>query len=92
MRRALSFIREHLGEALTLERVARAAGFAPKYFSQLFHQSEGMSYATYLRDLRLARAKEMLKLSRLSVDRVARFLRVPHADPLPQRVPAGWSE
>jgi len=72
MRRALSFIREHLGEALTLERVARAAGFAPKYFSQLFHQSEGMSYATYLRDLRLARAKEMLKLSRLSVDRVAR--------------------
>jgi AraC-like DNA-binding protein len=72
LRRALSFIREHLGEPLPLARVARAAGFAPKYFSQIFHRSEGLSYATYLRDQRLARAKEMLRLSRLSVDRVAR--------------------
>jgi AraC-like DNA-binding protein len=72
LRRALSFIREHLCEPLPLDRVARAAGFAPKYFSHLFHQSEGTSYATYLRDQRLARAKELLKRSRLSVDRIAR--------------------
>lgn len=72
MRRAVSFIREHLGEPLPLDRVARAAGFAPKYFSQLFHDSEGLPFATYVHDLRIARAKELLKLSRLSVDRVGR--------------------
>jgi len=72
MRRALLFVREHLAEPLPLDRVARAAGFAPKYFSQLFHQSEGVSYATYVRDLRLTRARDLLKLSRLSVERVGR--------------------
>jgi AraC-like DNA-binding protein len=72
MRRALSFVREHLGEPLPVDRVAKAAGFAPKYFSKLFHEIEGIPYGTYVRDLRLARAKEMLKLSRLTVDRVGR--------------------
>lgn len=72
MGRTQLFIREHLGEHLPLERVARAAGFAPKYFSHLFHQSEGVAYGTYLRDLRLARAKELLILSRLSVDSIRR--------------------
>jgi two-component system response regulator YesN len=72
MRRALAFVREHLSEPLPLARVARAAGFAPKYFCQLFRQSEGVAYATYLRDLRVARAKEMLRLTRLTVERVGR--------------------
>jgi AraC-like DNA-binding protein len=72
LKRAHAFLHEHLSEPLPLERVARAAGFAPKYFAALFRKSEGIAYTTYLRDFRLARAKEMLKNSRLSVERVGR--------------------
>ena len=45
-RRAIAFIREHMGEALTLAQVARAAGFAPDYFSRLFKRNEGVPSST----------------------------------------------
>jgi len=71
--RALRFMREHLGEPLTLASVARAAGFAPDYFSKLFKQSEGMTFERYLRRLRLERAKQMLVGSSLNVEGVSRL-------------------
>jgi AraC-like DNA-binding protein len=72
LRRALSFVREHLGEALPLARAARVAGFAPRHFSALFRKIEHTPYSAYLRDQRVARAKEMLRMTRLTVDRVGR--------------------
>ncbi|HEV8246301.1 MAG TPA: AraC family transcriptional regulator, partial [Polyangiaceae bacterium] len=71
--RALSFMREHLGEPLTREDVARAAGFAPDYFSKLFKKSEGVTFERYLQRLRLERAKEMLTGTSLSVEGVNEF-------------------
>jgi len=71
--RALQFMREHLGEPLTLARVARAAGFAPDYFSKLFKQSEAVTFERYLRRLRLERAKQMLVGTSLNVEGVSRL-------------------
>jgi AraC-like DNA-binding protein len=68
--RALSFIREHLSEPLTLTQVARAAGFAPDYFWRLFKRSEGVTFTRHLEDLRLVRAKEMLEKTTLSVEQI----------------------
>ena len=40
-RRALAFMREHSSDAITLSQVARAAGFAPDYFSSYFAAPKG---------------------------------------------------
>jgi AraC-like DNA-binding protein len=71
--RALRFMREHLGEPLTLPQVARAAGFAPDYFSKLFKQSESVTFERYLQRLRLDRAKQMLVGTSLNVEGVSRL-------------------
>jgi AraC-like DNA-binding protein len=71
--RALRFMREHLGEPLTLPQVARAAGFAPDYFSKLFKQSESITFERYLLRLRLERAKQILVGTSLNVEGVSRM-------------------
>jgi AraC-like DNA-binding protein len=73
IRRALEFIREHLSEPLRLEGVARAAGFAPDHFSKLFKESEGRTFERYLFDQRIARAKQLLEGTSLSVEQVQRL-------------------
>jgi AraC-like DNA-binding protein len=69
-RRALTFIREHLSEPLTLAQVARAAGFAPDYFSRIFKRNEGVTFEQYTQKLRVERAKQMLSRTTLSIDGV----------------------
>jgi AraC-like DNA-binding protein len=71
VRRAAAFILSHLGDPLTLGQVAKVAGFAPRYFSRLFADAEGMRFRRYVRKNRLARAKQLLLSTTLSVDRIA---------------------
>jgi YesN/AraC family two-component response regulator len=73
LRRAVSFIRDHISEPLSLNTVARHAGFAPNYFSRLFKQREKVTFELYVRDLRIERAKEMLARTSLSVERVGQL-------------------
>ena len=68
--RAVAFIRNHLSEPLTLSKVARVAGFAPGYFSKLFKRNKGMTFQRYTLELRIERAADMLKGTRVSVERV----------------------
>jgi two-component system response regulator YesN len=69
--RALAFMRDHLGEPLTLPRVAKVARFAPSHFSRLLRREQGMPFERYLGRLRLERAKHMLSTTPISVGRVA---------------------
>jgi AraC-like DNA-binding protein len=73
VRRATAFIREHLSDPLTLPRVARAAGFAPSYFSKLFARSEKTTFQAYVRKLRVERAKQMLETTTLGVERIGQL-------------------
>src|SRR5262249_7560006 len=59
-RRALSYIRDHLGDRLTRARVAKVAGFAEHYFSKRFRESEGVTFQKYVKNMRIERAKQML--------------------------------
>lgn len=72
-RRAIAYLREHLSEPLSLNKVAKVAGFAPGYFSKLFKRQEGMTLESYTRQLRLTRAKELLHNTELSVERVGQL-------------------
>ena len=62
---------EEAREALTLDRVARVAGFAPAYFSVLFKKRIGVTFAHRLSELRLERAKHLLSRSDLNLARIA---------------------
>jgi AraC-like DNA-binding protein len=72
-RRAVEFIREHLGERLTLTNVARVAGFAPSYFSRMFKRQEATTFEAYVRRLRVERAKQLLEGTSLSVERIGQL-------------------
>jgi AraC-like DNA-binding protein len=70
--RALNYIRDHVGDRLRLADVARVAGFAPQYFSKLMKREHGATFERYVRQLRLARAQQLLlSESTLDAERVA---------------------
>jgi AraC-like DNA-binding protein len=71
--RAITFIHQHFTERLPLTQVARVAGFAPGYFSQLFKRREKMTLDRYVRQLRIERAKQLLKGTDLSAERVSQL-------------------
>jgi AraC-like DNA-binding protein len=69
-RRAIEFVREHLGEPLRLARVAEAAGFGPDHFSEIFKREHGVTFAHYRQTARIDRAKQMLAGTKLSIDQI----------------------
>ena len=73
LRRAEEFLSQHYTESVSLTQVARVAGFAPTYFSTLFHRTKGKTFERYLGDMRLSRAKTLLLDTSLSLETVARL-------------------
>jgi YesN/AraC family two-component response regulator len=71
LRRAEEYMERHYSEPLTLAQVARVSGFAPTYFSRLFHARHKMTFIAYLTNLRIRRAKELLTGTTLNLQRVA---------------------
>jgi AraC-like DNA-binding protein len=73
LRRAVTFMREHLDAPLTLAQVAGVAGFAPDYFSRIFHRQEGVTFERHLQELRVIRAQQMLAGTSLPADGVGKL-------------------
>lgn len=71
VRRALAYIQARFAEPLTLEEVARAVHVSPYYLSHLLSRESGRSFTDHLTGLRMARAKELLASSDLSIGEVA---------------------
>jgi len=80
LRRARDYVRQHYAEPITLSQVARVAGFAPNYFSELFHEKEGMTFASYVTRLRIDHAQELLVRTPLNLQRVAQLTGFSSAD------------
>jgi AraC-like DNA-binding protein len=49
----LAFVREHVGESLSVPQVAKIAGFSPSYFAKLFVESEKTTFQRYVQRLRV---------------------------------------
>ncbi|MEA5058748.1 MAG: response regulator [Candidatus Pelethousia sp.] len=64
---ARRYILEHYREPVTLEEIAGVAGFNPSYFSVLFKKECGETFLEYLSGVRIAKAKELLRGTDLSV-------------------------
>src|SRR6185436_12784202 len=73
LNRALTYLRRHFAEPIKVAQVARVAGFAPGYFAQLLKRREHLTFDRYLRRLRIERAKQLLKGTDLSAERVSKL-------------------
>jgi AraC family transcriptional regulator len=71
LRKALEFIREHLGEDLPLASIAKAAGLSPFHFARRFRQSTGIAPHQFLIHQRVNRARHLLVHSPATLAEIA---------------------
>ena len=69
--RARAVLRERMREAPPLEELGRLVGCSPFYLSRLFTQETGMTIQQFLRQIRLERAAELLRIGRCNVTEAA---------------------
>ena len=85
-RHALAFAREHLHEALPVERLARAACLSPRQFGRSFHTETGETPAGGAERLRAEAARRRIETSAEPIEMIART--VGFADPERMRRPS----
>jgi len=61
LQRATDFMEAHLGDSLTLAELATATGLSPSHFARRFKVTTGMPPHQFLMQLRVERAKRMLR-------------------------------
>ena len=61
MSRAKQYLLERLGETVRLTEVAEAVGLSPYYFLRTFRHATGMPPHAYLNQMRLERARALLR-------------------------------
>ncbi len=69
--RALSYMRDNLGRNLRRDEVARHAGVSPGHFSEVMTERMGRSFSDMLAQMRVERAKDLLRQTRLSLSAIA---------------------
>jgi AraC family transcriptional regulator len=71
LRRAIDYIHDHIGEALDLGSISRAAGLSAFHFARLFKAATGDSPFQFVTRTRMERAKELLRKTRLPISAIA---------------------
>lgn len=61
LQQTANYMMQHYAETLTLEDMARKAGFSKYHFSRLFKTHTGESFYRYLNTIRMSNAQNMLK-------------------------------
>lgn len=67
IRLAKNYIQQNYMNPVTLEEVSELVGFNSSYFSTLFKKETGINFVQYLSEIRMEKAKELLKETNLSV-------------------------
>lgn len=57
----LRFVDTHFAENISLSQVAAIFGFSPNYLSAIFHQRTGTTYTSYITNLRIKEARNLLR-------------------------------
>ena len=74
MARAVQFLHEHLTEVLTLEQIARECSMSTSKLKQLFRDKAGCGPISYLIDLRIKKAKQLIHEGEMNVSEIAESL------------------
>ncbi len=71
LRQVLNYIRSHLSQDLSIIDLAQVAGMSPYYFLRLFKKSMHVTPRQYIIQIRIDRAKELLRSRELSIADIA---------------------
>ena len=69
--RARGYIRDHFGDELSLDKVAKVVNMSANYFSEKFKQATGMRFVEYVSRTRVEKARNLLQNPRLRVSEIA---------------------
>lgn len=67
IRTAKQYIMQNYMKPISLKEVSSVAGFNDSYFSSLFKKESGQNFLEYLSEVRMNKAKELLKETNLSI-------------------------
>ncbi|MGA2451072.1 MAG: GlxA family transcriptional regulator [Polyangiaceae bacterium] len=67
----MDWVREHLAESLSVDRLAAKAAMSPRHFARAFARDTGMTPAKAVERARLAEARVAVETTRASIDQVA---------------------
>jgi two-component system, response regulator YesN len=76
---AVKYIKENYNRDLNMATVANYVSLNYTYFSQLFKEYTGVSFVDYLRNIRIDKAKELLKSTNCRIYEVAEAVGYPNA-------------
>lgn len=62
-----TYLKDHYREAIALSDIADYMGLSESYVSRLFNKETGMNISTYINQLRIAKAKELLKNTNMKI-------------------------
>lgn len=71
MREAKQFIDQNYSKHLTLQNVAEKIGLSPAYFCTVFKQEVGLSFSSYLTEVRMENAKRLLAQTDMDITAVS---------------------
>ncbi|HHX39941.1 MAG TPA: helix-turn-helix domain-containing protein [Armatimonadetes bacterium] len=71
IRQAVDYIQRNYRSNLTLPEVARHVHLSPAYFSVVFKRERGIGFVRFLRELRLAEARRLLRETGHTVEAIA---------------------
>jgi transcriptional regulator GlxA family with amidase domain len=66
----VALIHEQFAEPWSVDQLARAVNVSPSYLTRLFREHTGRSPASFVRELRLRRAYELIQTTFLSIKEV----------------------
>ena len=74
VRRAVGYMRSHMQEKVTIEKLSQEAGLSASRFSHLFKEETGVSPMDYFRKEKIEAAKEMLVYSEYKIHEISTIL------------------
>lgn len=75
--RAESYIRNHYAEELSLEKIAARYHISPGYLSRLFKSKKDVSMTTFIQNIRIEKAKELIATTALRTYEIAAAVGIP---------------
>lgn len=79
LRKAVDYLYEHYNEQITLNEVAEHAFVSTYYISRMFKREMGKNFVDFLNEIRIEKAKEMLKDVRYKTYEIAEKVGIPDA-------------
>lgn len=69
--RIIEYIKDNYGKQISLQQIADEFDMSFTYFSQYFKKCTGTNFIDFVRDIRIKKAKEILKNENISINEVA---------------------